>query len=43
MQQEELDALKSWGMDDTKTNKKPKRFVLIYNSSIIKFVRQQKL
>ena len=27
MQQDELDALKSWGMDDTKTNKKPKRFV----------------
>jgi len=27
IQQDELDALKSWGMDDTKTNKKPKRFV----------------
>ena len=26
MQQDELDALKSWGMDDTKTNKKPKQF-----------------
>jgi hypothetical protein len=27
MQQDDLDALKSWGMDFTKTNKKPKRFV----------------
>jgi len=27
IQQDEIDDLKSWGMDDRKTNKKPKRFV----------------